>query len=315
MYVKRISILVHFERTFGFHKKLSFMPPVKRAEVSPGVHQRDLPTLRNDADFLLKSANRVKRKSVIFLASDVVFWNNFGERRFVMRVKVFLILLVLADLITFPVAASIAVSSFRQLPPGQSVLGFNLRSVDTGREVGGNLQYALNENDSATFNVGIFLTSDEFQNQYDVSSPPIPLAGVGLKKIGNLGPTRLNYFLHMGLRVGYVRVVSLTGKPAKSAYALTLDLPYSAGVFKPVEIFPSLFAYPYFGVSYHNTWVGIGEGSDVNLLDLESSEWLRVFSGMVGAELEISSRFGVFGAMSFGFNAPSRQAFVGVHFY
>lgn len=201
-----------------------------------------------------------------------------------------------------------AQSSFHELTPGRSILGFTIDFLEGGEMIGGTLRYAISKSSAANFSVGVGFLDDEG----GVSFPPAPAADLSIGRTEALGQTPLGYFSYIGFGVASVR--GLRGRTNQVvSTALSLGPSASFGVFKGLDLSGNLTVFPFFGVSYTYLWTTVGV--DYNDLDLNDSTGTGDFSGVLGIELEFSPRFGMLGGVDFSFDDSETIFFMGVNFY
>lgn len=201
-----------------------------------------------------------------------------------------------------------AQSSFHELTPGQSILGFNIDFLEDGEIIGGTLRYAINRGSAANFSAGIGL----FDKQAGLTFPPSPTASVAIGMTEKLGQTQLGYFSYIGFGVSSVRKLQSRTNQVIST-ELSLGPSGRIGVFKPLDLSGNLTVFPFFGLSYTYLWTTTG----VNYSDLNLNRTTDEgdFSGMLGIELEASPRFGMLGRVEFSFDDSETILFMGVNFY
>jgi len=207
-------------------------------------------------------------------------------------------------------------SSFHQLTSGQSILNFDVdyfekgiyHPTETTERLGGALQYGIKKSTSVIFGGSVTFV-DELDND---GYPPSPSAAIGIGQADLLGQTRLGYFTYLGFEVGTQRTVeSETNSLINTALSLGPSLMF--GVFKPLKLSASLTAFPFFGLSYVRLWTT--EGVDYEDLNLNRTTEANAFSGVVGMETELSSRFGLFWALNFSFDYSETMFRMGIRFY
>ena len=176
------------------------------------------------------------------------------------------------------------------------------------RRVGGELQYAINKSSAAIFGGSVTFVDELDDHTY----PPAPTADISIGKTALLGQTQLGYFTYLRFEIGTQRTIERR-TAALINTALSLGPSVSFGVFKPLTLSPDLTAFPFFGLSYTHLW--ITEGGDYGDLNLNKATAAGDFSGMLGMETEISSRFGLFGALNFSFDYSETMFRMGIKFY
>ena len=212
--------------------------------------------------------------------------------------------------------SAFAQSSFHQFTPNRSILNFNLDFFGKGiyhpteptQRVGGELQYAINKSSAAIFGGSVTFVDELDDHTY----PPAPTADISIGKTALLGQTQLGYFTYLRFEIGTQRTIERR-TAALINTALSLGPSVSFGVFKPLTLSPDLTAFPFFGLSYTHLW--ITEGGDYGDLNLNKATAAGDFSGMLGMETEISSRFGLFWALNFSFDYSETMFRMGIKFY
>ena len=209
-----------------------------------------------------------------------------------------------------------AQSSFHKLTPGRSILNFNLDVFEKGiyhptestERIGGELHYAIKKGTTAIFGLSVTFVNDLDNHGY----PPAPTADISIGKTDLIGQTQLGYFSYLRFEIGTQRTVA-SGTNSLINTALHLGPSLSFGVFKPLPLSPDLSIFPFVGLSYSRVWTT--EGVDYEDLNLNKATGVGEFSGMLGMETELSSRFGLFGALNFSFDYSETMYRVGVRFY
>ena len=224
-------------------------------------------------------------------------------------------LLIFASLMLVPLGV-FAQSSFHQLTPGRSILNFNLdvfekgiyHPTETTERIGGELHYSIKKSTAAIFGGSVTFVDDLDNHTY----PPAPTADIAIGQTDLLGQTQLGYFSYLRFEIGTQRTVQ-SATNALINTALRLGPSLSFGVFKPLNLSPDLSIFPFFGLSYRHLWTT--EGVDYEDLSLNRTTGTGDFSGMLGMETEISSRFGLFGALNFSFDYSETMFRMGIRFY
>ena len=224
-------------------------------------------------------------------------------------------LLIFASLMLVPLSV-FAQSSFHQLTPGRSILNFNLdvfekgiyHPTETTERIGGELHYSIKKSTAAIFGGSVTFVDDLDNHTY----PPAPTADIAIGQTDLLGQTQLGYFSYLRFEIGTQRTVQ-SATNALINTALRLGPSLSFGVFKPLNLSPDLSIFPFFGLSYRHLWTT--EGVDYEDLSLNRTTGTGDFSGMLGMETEISSRFGLFGALNFSFDYSETMFRMGIRFY
>ena len=224
-------------------------------------------------------------------------------------------LLLFASVMLVPFGA-FAQSSFHQLIPNHSVLNFNIDFFEKGthhptrttQRVGGELHYAMSRSSAAIFGASVTFVDDLDNHTY----PPAPTADIAIGKTDLLGQTQLGYFTYLRCEIGTQRTVE-RDTAALINTVLSLGPSASFGVFKPLRLSPDLTAFPFFGLIYRHLWTS--EGADYEDLNLNQATAVGDFSGVLGMETELSSRFGLFGALNFSFDYSETMFRMGIKFY
>ena len=224
-------------------------------------------------------------------------------------------LLLFASLMLVPLIV-FAESSFHELTAGRSILNFNLDIFEKGiyhptestERIGGELHYAIKESTAAIFGVSVTFVDDLDNHSY----PPAPTADIAIGKTDLIGQTQLGYFSYLRFEIGTQRRVA-SGTNRLINTALRLGPSLSFGVFKPLPLSPDLSIFPFVGLSYSRMWTT--EGVDYEDLNLNTATGVGDFSGVLGMETELSSRFGLFGALNFSFDYSETMFRMGIRFY
>lgn len=225
-----------------------------------------------------------------------------------MKIGCRIVLLLLIAAVCLIACDAFAQSSFHELTPGRSILGFNIDFLEYGDLIGGTLRYAISRSSAATFSVGVGL----FDKQAGLTFAPSPAASFAIGRTEKLGQARLGYFSYIGFGVASVRGLAIQTNQVVST-ALSLGPSVSFGVFKPLNLSETFTIFPFFGLSYTYSWTTVG----VNYSDLDLNQTTEAgdFSGRLGIELEFSPRFGMLGGVDFSFDDSETIFFMGVNFY
>ena len=225
-----------------------------------------------------------------------------------MNIHCRIVLLLLIAAICLICCDAFAQSSFHELTPGRSILGFSIDFLEDGEILGGTLRYAISKSSAANFSVGVGL----FDKQGGLTFTPSPVASFDIGRTEKLGQTPLGYFSYIGFGVASVRGIDSHTNQVVST-ALSLGPSVRLGVFKPLDLSGDITVFPSFGLSYTYSWTTVGVNySD---LDLNNSTEAGDFSGVLGIELAASPRFGMLGGLDFSFDESETIFFMGVNFY
>ena len=225
-----------------------------------------------------------------------------------MKIRCQIVLLSLIAAICLICCDAFAQSSFHELTPGRSILGFNIDFLEDREILGGTLRYAISKSSAADFSIGIGILDE----QGGLTFPPAPAVGIAIGRTEKLGQTPLGYFSYIGGGASTVRGIDSQTNQVVST-ALSLGPSVRLGVFKPLDLSGDVTVFPFFGLSYAYLWTTVGENySD---LDLNNSTEVGDFSGLLGIELEVSPRFGMLAGVDFSFDKSETIFFIDVNFY